>query len=434
MFTNCLQILHMATFNYSIGYKRSDNTYNVRIRVTHKRKIQYIPTQWYVEKKDLTPKLRLKSQFFIDSVEDLLRKYRAICNELGAQLEFVDVEQLIDIIKYKSAESFQSNFIEELRKDSKRLIEQGRRGSGLLRATVANSLVRFTAKEELPINSITSNFLQKYMSFLQNETSQRGSAKSNENSPNVTKRKTSLYLAIIRKVLNDLKRVHNDDDFGIVNIRVNPFSKIRVPKDEVTEKRSLTIEQMQMIVSLPYKEGEKYHRFNIAKDVFLLSFMLMGMNSVDLYYCEDLKDGILSYNRKKTASRRTDKAHIKVRLEKEVQMLIEKYRNKDKSKKQVFDFYARYSGSIPFNAALNKGLKEVGEIIGVENLQFYAARHSWATIALNDARIDKYTVHEALNHVDEKMKVTDIYIKKDFSILWEANRRVLSMFDFMALQ
>lgn len=28
-------------------------------------------------------------------------------------------------------------------------------------------------------------------------------------------------------------------------------------------------------------------------------------------------------------------------------------------------------------------------------------QHSWATIALNKVGIDKYTVHAALNHVDE---------------------------------
>jgi hypothetical protein len=46
---------------------------------------------------------------------------------------------------------------------------------------------------------------------------------------------------------------------------------------------------------------------------------------------------------------------------------------------------------------------------------------------VNDARVDKYTVHMALNHADPQMKVTDIYIKKDFSLVDEANKKVLDL-------
>lgn len=63
-------------------------------------------------------------------------------------------------------------------------------------------------------------------------------------------------------------------------------------------------------------------------------------------------------------------------------------------------------------------------------MEFYAARHSWATIANNDAGVDKYTVHTALNHVDEDMRVTDIYIRKSWNKIDAANRAVL---DFLKL-
>ena len=34
-------------------------------------------------------------------------------------------------------------------------------------------------------------------------------------------------------------------------------------------------------------------------------------------------------------------------------------------------------------------------------------------------------IHSALNHVDESMRVTEIYIKKDFSSINEANSKVV---------
>ena len=66
-------------------------------------------------------------------------------------------------------------------------------------------------------------------------------------------------------------------------------------------------------------------------------------------------------------------------------------------------------------------MKEIGDVLGIEDLEFYSARHSWATIAINKVGIDKYTVHSALNHLDESMKVTDIIIERDFSSENSAN-------------
>ncbi len=58
-------------------------------------------------------------------------------------------------------------------------------------------------------------------------------------------------------------------------------------------------------------------------------------------------------------------------------------------------------------------------------LTSYYARHSWATIARNDCKISKDDINLALNHVDNEMKVTDIYIAKDWTIIDEANRQVI---------
>ena len=80
-------------------------------------------------------------------------------------------------------------------------------------------------------------------------------------------------------------------------------------------------------------------------------------------------------------------------------------------------------------------MKQIGKKLGIDDLEFYAARHSWATIARSaSVGIDKATVHEALNHVDAKMKVTDIYIDRDWSVIWNANKKVLDLFDWSNIQ
>ena len=39
-----------------------------------------------------------------------------------------------------------------------------------------------------------------------------------------------------------------------------------------------------------------------------------------------------------------------------------------------------YADVNTFSTALNKGLKKVGKLVGVDDLEFYAARHSWACL------------------------------------------------------
>ena len=154
-----------------------------------------------------------------------------------------------------------------------------------------------------------------------------------------------------------------------------------------------------------------------------MSRILIGMNAVDLYTCTDLKKGRITYQRTKTKNRRADKAEISVRIEPELKALMKKY--KDHTGQRVFNFYKLYSSVDSFTAAINKGLKKIGDDLGIDDLEFYAARHTWATIASNEAGVDKYTVHTALNHVDENMRVTDIYIAKSWDSIDAANRKVL---------
>lgn len=103
--------------------------------------------------------------------------------------------------------------------------------------------------------------------------------------------------------------------------------------------------------------------------------------------------------------------------------IIKKYRDPDG--KRVFNFYHTYYNRKAFNKALNGGLKEIGAALNIDDLEFYAARHSWATIAINILNINKYTVHAALNHIDPSMRVTDIYIKRNFIHENEANSKVI---------
>jgi hypothetical protein len=92
----------------------------------------------------------------------------------------------------------------------------------------------------------------------------------------------------------------------------------------------------------------------------------------------------------------------------------------------VFNFHYRYTTAAGFNSAVNEYLKDIGDEIGVEELDFYSARHTWATLFVNDCEGSESEAAFCLNHVSEH-KVTSGYIKKDFARIDRANRKVLDL-------
>jgi hypothetical protein len=83
-----------------------------------------------------------------------------------------------------------------------------------------------------------------------------------------------------------------------------------------------------------------------------------------------------------------------------------------------------YIGNL--NRALNKGLKTIGESIGIPDLSFYWGRHTFGNRARNKCRKSKDDAALALNHVDHGRRTTDIYLEKDWTIVDEVQEAVIA--------
>lgn len=420
----------MATFKAEVQNKRADGTYNIRIRITHNRETRRLSTHIFVTDADLTRGLKIKNTKVLEQCEELIAKCRNICNDLGYQMTALPIDELVDKIKDRLiGDRFHLDFIQYTRRKAADMNP----GTASAYMIMLSALQRFIKRDHLDITEITTAFLRDFEKFIETEPSQRGSNRKTEKKDIKPKsgRAVSAYLACVRAIHNKAKAEFNDEDRGLIRIPFSPFKNYKIKPQPMTRKRGLTPETLQAIIDLPYEDGAASRR-NLAKDCFILSFAFIGMNSVDMYYAEPAKRKTLVYNRRKTTTRRNDKAEMRVRIDGCLDRLIEKYA--DPQGKRLFNFYARYATPFNFNKALNTGLKRIGEMLGIEKLEFYAARHSWATIARSsDVGIDKATVHEALNHVDNEMKVTDIYIDRDWSVIWNANKRVLALFDWSAV-
>lgn len=405
----------MPTFKAAIKLhnKRKDGAYNIFIRVTHKRISKPIKTPFYVTKDDLTRSGKIKNQFYLDKCDEQIRIYREQCDELGFAIEDMTVDDIVKYLKENKSNLY-IDFIAYGRNYANK-IKQKQKGTAANYFTAINKLVQFIGREELNIGSINKKLIREWIAWIED---------------NCGARAATLYPSCIRAIFNVAKLEYNDEDAGIVRIPLSPFKGISLKESSSnSSKRAIDIEDLRRIATSEYEEITKsapHRRKNLSKDVFLMSFYLIGMNSVDLYDARksEYKNGRLTYQREKTKTRRDDKAEISIKVEPEVLPFFEKYLDRTDSD-YLFNFHRHYSSPNTFNQALNKGLKSI-----LPDLEFYAARHTWASIARNECGIDKFTVHKALNHVVDEMKITDRYIRKDWCDIDEANRKVI---DFVRL-
>lgn len=193
-----------------------------------------------------------------------------------------------------------------------------------------------------------------------------------------------------------------------------PFRKFKI-KPEPTQKRAMSIDELRKIATAPLPEWQVPYR-----DMWLLSFCLIGINTVDLCSLREIDGtGRVQYIRAKT-----HKAYS-IKVEPEALALIEKYRGSRfllfmlDSHKNYRAWYQQFCRGL---AAVRDSLNKINDGVRISALTSYWARHSWATCAAV-LDVPKETIAAALGHGGNT--VTDIYIDFDRSKVDRANRRVL---------
>ena len=396
----------MATIKYVVfaHHRREDGAINVKLRITQHRKVRYISTGVMVMPDELTRGMKIKSRL---KTEILDRKVHEAYKKLETVPfpDALDVDSVVAVLQRSQVDGGFLDFHDYVEKLAARKEALGQKGTAANYRTMSNRYRAFHPGRET-ITYIDVNRLRAFESWLRND--------------GVGERGVSLYMGLIRSTFNEAMREFNDESRGIMPIPGSPFDRgrYRVPREPQPAKRSVDAKIIAAVAALP---DTGISRVDQARDIFMLSFYLMGMNAADLYDCQQYEKGRITYNRCKTRTRRSDQALMSVLVPREALPIIERYRGRHR----LFNFYERYSSVNNLNHAINIGLRTVAKAVSVPSLTLYAARHSWATIATNDCGVDKYTVHECLNHVDEAMAITDRYIQKDWSRQDKANRKVL---------
>ena len=413
----------MITFKAIIipGNKRKDGTYPVNIRVTFKGKTRRLATTLVCTPVDLTRSLKIKNPTILNKSEALIARMRDAVKDLSPfDLETHDVDWVVSHIKDSlTQEAFRLDFFAWSDGYILTKSETTRR----VYSCALNALERFLGRRSIDINDISRSMLIGFMEMVDNEPRMHFNAKTGEIVPTGAKKipmaASTKHLSKLEHLFNAAKDKYNDEDSGRILIPRSPFSKITKVYPVSNGQSNLGQDLMQRIISYRTDNGV----MRTAMDMFIVSFGLMGANMADLYSAKPFQ-GEWVYNRQKTRTRRADRAEMRVAIPEQLRPYLERLKgtggwwlNGLHSFASTKDFATR---------RVNRCLRRWCEDNGVEVFTFYAARHTWASMARR-VGVDKSTIDECLSHVGGH-RLVDIYADKDWNLINDANQKVLELF------
>lgn len=400
----------MATFRfYADNYTREDGLRAVRVRVYHNGASTALSTPYFVDKTQVTKGGKIKDAAIVDACNELIRNWRNIITNYGSAIEALDVKELVAMLKQSKGDGVRLDIVEHIYKvaESKRAAQTQHNYR-----VVAASLSRYLDGRGLDINQLSHQVLSAYEEWLRKDGKTPGTIVQ--------------YMSLIKSAYNTACLWYNDEDADKIVVTRQPFRRYRMPAVPVVAPRAIDLATLQAIADLPSEPRYNSQR-NLGRDLMLLSFGLGGMNYADLYALpyDAYKVDYIEYKRQKTKHSRADEALYRVYICEEVRPLLTRYL--DPTRKRLFIFHRRFpAGNFPTKVSC--AVKAVESAVPAErHYTYYSARHTYATLAYNVANIDKYTVHELLNHSDKEMKITDRYIERDWQRLYDAHKRIVAL-------
>ena len=265
-------------------------------------------------------------------------------------------------------------------------------------ATLA-SFMKFRNGQDILLVEIDGDTMMLYEAWL----------KANGNCPNTT----SFYMRILRAVYN--RAVEK----GLTEQR-HPFKHVYTGIDK-TVKRAVPLKAVKRIkvLDLTLKPHLDY-----ARDMFLFSFYTRGMSFIDMAYLKksDLKNGILTYRRRKTGQQLT------IKWEKCMEEIVNKYKGRSATQYLLPIITNPFANErVQYMNALsrvNVTLKEVARLVDLQiPLTMYCARHGWASVA-KIKNIPLSVISDGMGHDSEE--TTRIYLASlDTSVVDRANSLIL---------
>lgn len=354
---------------------------NIKIRISHNGLTRYIGTYLNIHpsfwEKNKVKKKHPNADYLNNEILSKVLSYNK--KLLGIDIRNLHVDRLVELLKdEKEIHDFSSYFANFI-KDKERI---NKRTSEIYQATL-NKIQKFDKRSPLMFEDITAGWLRKFENSMIEEEMKVNSS--------------SIHFRNIRTIFN------NAIDDEIIDLNLYPFRRFKI-KPGKPSKEINTIEELKSIRDFQTEDPDTL----LARDVFMLSFYMIGTNNSDLYNLEKIHAGRVLFNRAKTHK------DYSIKLEPEALNLIERL----KGGKIVLLLSERFKSAPDMTKVINAALKNI-----LPELTMYHARRSWATIASNVVKASNEDIASALGHSIKT--VTEGYIKRDPGIVDKLNRDVL---------
>lgn len=345
----------MATIKLAVlkHTKSKDGSYKIRISIGHRSETHYIVTPYSV---NALSEFNNGIVVRVPNAHEINIKLRNLLNDYEERLERIDspedytCKELRDLLKSMRTHSSKVTFKQVSEQYQKELIEDGR---GSYAGMLQNSLrlfFEFTGGDVF-LSEISTITISEFERWLKRK--------------GVSQTYISMTLSMTRTIVNRSIRMQ------LVTYSVHPFTYWKRPADPEREL-DISVEDVRAI-----RDAQpRLKKQRIARDIFMLSYYLGGINLIDLLEIDFRGVSVLEYTRHKSRNMKLSDKRISFTLQPEAKELISKWMNRNTGR---LDFGYKFSYK-NFLAYVTRSIKSLAKDIDIQDYRkvcYYTARKSF---------------------------------------------------------
>jgi len=377
-----------------------DGTHKIRVAVSHNSQTRYIPTRFTVPKpsnlKNGVVTGVPNAAYINQQLRTILNKFYVFFDDLEDR-EYYTCSQLVKLFTNK-LEKGSIRTAEEIASEMLRIKRHNWAEDTIrMHKRHSESFLEYAGKGFM-LSTLDSHMVFGYRDFLR----KRGYSDTT----------VSMHMNTLRRL------VYFALNHGYAKFEVPPFFDYKEPLPIVRDI-ALSLDQLRQLRDLT--DLSKWEE--CARDIFMLSFYMCGMNIGDII-AQDLTKDFVKFIRIKTKSRRNPNEQTEFSIQPEARAILDKYLNEDGQ----LQFYGRTSKK-SIQHITDDNLNNLASKIGADRLIYYSARKTFAQLA-NEFMIKDSIIEYCLGDaVSNPRKAISFYIRTNRRM---ADKAIRKIFDAVA--
>ena len=330
--------------------KLSNGRHRVRIAVAHRSQTRYISTQFILDSANQMKNGRVVKHENAANINACLRKlineYEEILSSIHYQSNISCTELIHVITREQQKKGITFNTVV---KEYLSMMEADDRKKSHKLYNIACAKFLKHMKGDFPLVQLSPTHIQSFADVMKAEGLKETSIR--------------IYLTLIKVILNYARKMN------YVTYLVHPFVLFKMPVSNIREL-DLSVDELKKI-----RDVKLFKSVHImARDIFMLTYYLGGINLRDLMEYDFTKGNCMRYIRHKTRNSKKNENEIAFTIQPEAQTIIERYISENG--KLVFGKYESYE---KVYSLVFRHIGKVTDLAGINRkVSYYSARKTFA--------------------------------------------------------